>query len=111
MGQIMSYIDVALPDELRNALSVLQTHAQPMPIEQVRAILRRELGGSDEIQPRSAWKADRLVSVAGSDLREDRSTAESRRRSTTQDSSREHNLTHQTAAKMGCERDNARWIW
>lgn len=48
VGQIMSYIDVALPDELRNALSVLQTHAQPMPIEQVRAILRRELGGRAE---------------------------------------------------------------
>lgn len=44
MGQIMSYIDVALPDELRDALSVLQTHAQPMPIEQVHDILRQELG-------------------------------------------------------------------
>ena len=44
MGQIMSYIDVALPDELRDALSVLQTHAQPMPIEQVHRILREELG-------------------------------------------------------------------
>ena len=29
VGQIMSYIDVALPDELRAAMSVLQTHAQP----------------------------------------------------------------------------------
>jgi predicted unusual protein kinase regulating ubiquinone biosynthesis (AarF/ABC1/UbiB family) len=45
VGQIMSYIDVALPDELRDALSVLQTHAQPMPIEQVHDILRQELGG------------------------------------------------------------------
>jgi predicted unusual protein kinase regulating ubiquinone biosynthesis (AarF/ABC1/UbiB family) len=44
VGQIMSYIDVALPDELRDALSVLQTHAQPMPIEAVQAILRQELG-------------------------------------------------------------------
>jgi predicted unusual protein kinase regulating ubiquinone biosynthesis (AarF/ABC1/UbiB family) len=45
VGQIMSYIDVALPDELRDALTVLQTHAQPMPIEQVHEILRQELGG------------------------------------------------------------------
>jgi predicted unusual protein kinase regulating ubiquinone biosynthesis (AarF/ABC1/UbiB family) len=44
MGQIMSYIDIALPDELRNALSVLQTHAQPMPVDQVREILAQELG-------------------------------------------------------------------
>ena len=44
VGQIMSYIDVALPDDLRDALSVLQTHAPPMPIEQVRSILEAELG-------------------------------------------------------------------
>jgi predicted unusual protein kinase regulating ubiquinone biosynthesis (AarF/ABC1/UbiB family) len=43
-GQIMSYAGVALPDELRTALSVLQTHSPPMPQEQVRAILRAELG-------------------------------------------------------------------
>jgi len=44
VGQIMSYIDVALPDELREALSALQTHAQPMPFEQVGTILAAELG-------------------------------------------------------------------
>ena len=44
MGQIMSYIDVAMPEELRAALSVLQTHSQPMPLEQVRAIVTAELG-------------------------------------------------------------------
>lgn len=50
VGQIMSYIDIALPDELRDALSVLQTHAQPMPIEQVRHIVREELGArADEL--------------------------------------------------------------
>jgi predicted unusual protein kinase regulating ubiquinone biosynthesis (AarF/ABC1/UbiB family) len=49
-GQLMSYIDVALPEELRAALSVLQTHAQPMPFEQVRRILRAELGArGDEL--------------------------------------------------------------
>jgi len=44
MGQIMSYIDVALPDEVREALSVLQTHAPAMPITQVREQLALELG-------------------------------------------------------------------
>ncbi len=43
-GQILSYVDVALPEELREALSVLQTHAQPMPTGQVRRILQAELG-------------------------------------------------------------------
>ncbi len=43
VGQVMSYIDVALPDELRAALSVLQTHAHAMPAERVREILREEL--------------------------------------------------------------------
>lgn len=44
MAQIMSYIDVALPDELRSALAVLQTHSQPMPFERVRAIIELDLG-------------------------------------------------------------------
>jgi predicted unusual protein kinase regulating ubiquinone biosynthesis (AarF/ABC1/UbiB family) len=43
-GQLMSYIDVALPEELRDALSALQTHASPMPVTDVASILRRELG-------------------------------------------------------------------
>ncbi|MFZ1864778.1 MAG: AarF/ABC1/UbiB kinase family protein [Polyangiales bacterium] len=55
MGQIMSYIDVALPDDLREALSVLQTHAQPMPFTEVRAVIREEL-------PERA--AELLVSIA-----------------------------------------------
>jgi predicted unusual protein kinase regulating ubiquinone biosynthesis (AarF/ABC1/UbiB family) len=44
VGQILSYIDVALPEELRAALSVLQTHSPPMPTERVRGILSAELG-------------------------------------------------------------------
>jgi predicted unusual protein kinase regulating ubiquinone biosynthesis (AarF/ABC1/UbiB family) len=43
MGQIMSYIDIAIPDELKDALSVLQTHAQPMPFEKVRALVMSAL--------------------------------------------------------------------
>ena len=44
MGQIMSYIDVALPEELSAALSVLQTQSQPMPIERVKDIISADLG-------------------------------------------------------------------
>lgn len=40
MGQIMSYIDVAIPKDLQAALSVLQTFAQPMPFEDVSSIIR-----------------------------------------------------------------------
>ena len=43
-GQILSYIDIALPEEMRDALAVLQTHAQPMDIGRVRDIIRAELG-------------------------------------------------------------------
>ena len=44
MGQIMSYIDVAIPEQLRAALAVLQTHSQPMPPQQVRELVRADLG-------------------------------------------------------------------
>jgi predicted unusual protein kinase regulating ubiquinone biosynthesis (AarF/ABC1/UbiB family) len=44
VGQIMSYIDIAVPEELRQALSALQTHAQPMSFKQVGEILTTELG-------------------------------------------------------------------
>lgn len=45
MGQILSYIDVALPEEVRDTLAVLQTHAQAMPVERVTDLLEAELGG------------------------------------------------------------------
>ena len=44
MGQILSYIDLAIPDEMKEALSVLQTFAQPMPFEKVEETIRAELG-------------------------------------------------------------------
>lgn len=44
MGQIMSYIDIALPEEFQSALSVLQTHAQPMPFARVSEIVEADLG-------------------------------------------------------------------
>ena len=43
-GQILSYVDLDLPDEVRAALSVLQTHAQPMSFARVRAVITNELG-------------------------------------------------------------------
>lgn len=49
MGQIMSYIDVALPPELQEALSVLQTYAQPMPFNRVSEIVRTDLGGRADV--------------------------------------------------------------
>jgi predicted unusual protein kinase regulating ubiquinone biosynthesis (AarF/ABC1/UbiB family) len=49
MGQIMSYIDVALPEELREALSALQTHAQPMDFASVAEIVKAELPESAHI--------------------------------------------------------------
>lgn len=45
MGQVLGYFDVDLPAEVRAALSVLHTHAHPMPFENVRKIIRSELGG------------------------------------------------------------------
>jgi predicted unusual protein kinase regulating ubiquinone biosynthesis (AarF/ABC1/UbiB family) len=44
VGQIMSFVEVAMPEELRTALSVLQTHSPPMPFERVTELVRAELG-------------------------------------------------------------------
>ncbi len=43
MGQILSYIDVALPEDTKEVLSALQTHAQPMPLKTVQKVVRQEL--------------------------------------------------------------------
>ena len=43
VGQILSYIDVALPEELRDALAVLQTHSPPMSFDVVRSIVKEQL--------------------------------------------------------------------
>ncbi len=44
VGQLMSYIDVDVPEELREALSALQAHAQPMGPNEARGIVELELG-------------------------------------------------------------------
>ena len=43
-GQMLSYIDVALPEVARGSLSALQTHSRPLPFDEVRQIVRRDLG-------------------------------------------------------------------
>lgn len=42
-GQLMSYLDLALPPELTSALALLQTRSQPMPFEQVAEVITAEL--------------------------------------------------------------------
>lgn len=44
-GQLLSYLDLPLPPELRSALAVLQTHSPPMAFERVTEIVKAELGG------------------------------------------------------------------
>jgi predicted unusual protein kinase regulating ubiquinone biosynthesis (AarF/ABC1/UbiB family) len=44
IGQMMSYLELPLPPEVRAALAVLQTHSPPMPFERVRAVITAELG-------------------------------------------------------------------
>jgi predicted unusual protein kinase regulating ubiquinone biosynthesis (AarF/ABC1/UbiB family) len=44
VGQMMSYLELPLPPEVRAALAVLQTHSPPMPFERVRALITAELG-------------------------------------------------------------------
>jgi ribosomal protein L7/L12 len=48
IGQLLGYIDVGIPESMRIALSVLQTHAQPMPFERVREIVAGELGSAGQ---------------------------------------------------------------
>ena len=45
MGQILSYVDDALPAETSALLGVLRTWSQPTPFEQVEQIIREDLGG------------------------------------------------------------------
>lgn len=48
-GQILSYIDIDVPPQMREALSVLQTQSPPMPFEIVERIIREDLGDRAEI--------------------------------------------------------------
>jgi predicted unusual protein kinase regulating ubiquinone biosynthesis (AarF/ABC1/UbiB family) len=44
VGQLMSYLELQLPPELKTALAILQTHSPPMPFERVVEIVTAELG-------------------------------------------------------------------
>ncbi len=44
MGQIMSYIDVTLPPEMRDLMSLLQTQSQPTAFARVEETIRADLG-------------------------------------------------------------------
>jgi predicted unusual protein kinase regulating ubiquinone biosynthesis (AarF/ABC1/UbiB family) len=43
-GQLMSYLDLPLPPDVRAALGALQTHSPAMSFERIAAIVRAELG-------------------------------------------------------------------
>ncbi|HET9594420.1 MAG TPA: AarF/ABC1/UbiB kinase family protein [Anaeromyxobacteraceae bacterium] len=44
-GQLLSYLDLPLPGDVRSALAALQTHSPPMAFDEVAEILAQELGG------------------------------------------------------------------
>jgi predicted unusual protein kinase regulating ubiquinone biosynthesis (AarF/ABC1/UbiB family) len=48
IGQMLSYLDDALPPEARKVLAVLQRDVSPMPYEEVEAQIVRELGKKPE---------------------------------------------------------------
>ena len=47
-GQMLGYLDPAMPEEVRALLSLLQTQSQPIGIEEVHDVLHRELGARGE---------------------------------------------------------------
>ncbi len=61
-GQIMSYLEVDLPEETRQLLSLLQTQSPATPWERVEAILREDLG--DRAGPLLAGLDRRPSSIA-----------------------------------------------
>ena len=44
MGQVLGYVDVGLPHDLRAALSALHTQSQPLSFERLRAVVEADLG-------------------------------------------------------------------
>lgn len=48
MGQLLATRQDLLPDNVTRALSSLQAHASPIPVEQVRKVIRAELGAEPE---------------------------------------------------------------
>jgi predicted unusual protein kinase regulating ubiquinone biosynthesis (AarF/ABC1/UbiB family) len=52
-GQIVSYLELDLPEEMRSLLALLQTQASATPREQVQQVLREDLGERAEV----LWRA------------------------------------------------------
>ncbi|WP_147105209.1 ABC1 kinase family protein [Nesterenkonia populi] len=48
LGQLLATRQDLLPDSVTDALSSLQSHASPVPLEQVRKVIRDELGAEPE---------------------------------------------------------------
>ena len=44
VGQILSYVDIPLPEETRQVLAVLQVRSQPTPFEKIEQIVREDFG-------------------------------------------------------------------
>jgi predicted unusual protein kinase regulating ubiquinone biosynthesis (AarF/ABC1/UbiB family) len=44
VGQILSYLDLPLPEETRRVLAVLQVRSQPTPFEKIEQIIREDFG-------------------------------------------------------------------
>jgi predicted unusual protein kinase regulating ubiquinone biosynthesis (AarF/ABC1/UbiB family) len=65
VGQILSYIDVALPEDVRAALGALQSASPQMPFERVVAILQEDLGTAraDELLSRMDRTAVAAASI------------------------------------------------
>ena len=62
MGQIMSYIDVSLPPEMRELMALLQTQSQPTSFDRIQETIRADLG--DRAEPLLARLDPSPVSVA-----------------------------------------------
>jgi predicted unusual protein kinase regulating ubiquinone biosynthesis (AarF/ABC1/UbiB family) len=45
-GQLLGYLDLGLPDNLRAALSALHTQAQPLALDRIVAVLEADLGAA-----------------------------------------------------------------
>jgi predicted unusual protein kinase regulating ubiquinone biosynthesis (AarF/ABC1/UbiB family) len=63
-GQILSYTDASLPEEVRRVLATLQTSSPPVPFPAIAAIVREELGArGEELVARMQQEAAAAASI------------------------------------------------
>src|SRR5262249_34187190 len=48
MGQVLGFLDLELPEEMRRLLALLQTQSPPMPFATIERIVREDLGANAE---------------------------------------------------------------